>query len=74
MARSVVIDKDEKTSRHFAIANQQSLIAYGRLTAKDDETYCLSQLIVKPQEQSKGFGEIMLRALIKYAEKAGAKE
>lgn len=73
LAKEIVIDKDEIISRHFVIANKQSLIAYGRLTNKGNDEYQISQLVVALCKQGKGYGGKIIRALIMYAQDEGAK-
>ncbi len=71
LSADIVNDEYENTSRHFAIAKGQTLMAYGRITNLGKGIYQLSQIVVSPQEQSKGYGETMLQTLIECCKNDG---
>ncbi len=71
---TVVKDKFESSSRHFAIIENDTVIAYGRLTKIDNEVYKISQMAVREEKQKMGFGSIILKHLINIAEKSGGRE
>ncbi len=65
---SIVRDEFESCSRHFAIIENDLVIAYARLTKMEDEVYKISQMAVREKKQSMGFGSILLKHLINIAE------
>lgn len=71
---NILIDEYENKSRHFVLVINLSLIAYGRLTIIDEDTYKLSQIVVKQQEQRNGYGTIILKELVTHAINNGAKK
>lgn len=74
LPRNILIDEHENASRHVAIVSNGSLIAYGRLTNLGEGTYQLSQIVVKPQEQGKGYGTMILKKLVELAESNGGEK
>lgn len=72
LSADIVNDQYENTSRHFVIAKGQTLMAYGRITTLGKGICQLSQIVVSPQERSKGYGEMMLQSLIEYCKNDGA--
>ena len=74
LPRNILIDKNEKASEHIAIVSDELLIAYGRLTNLGEGTYQISQIVVKPQEQGKGYGAMILKELVDRAERLGCKK
>lgn len=63
----IITDEHENTSRHIGIVSNGSLIAYGRITNLGEGVYKLSQIVVKPQQQGKGYGVMMLKKLVELA-------
>jgi len=74
LPKNILFDEHENASRHIAIICNASLIAYGRLTNLSEGTYQLSQIVVKPQEQRKGYGTIILKKLVEFAENNGGEK
>jgi len=74
LPREILIDEHEKTSKHIAIVDGESLIAYGRVTGLGKGIYLLSQIVVKPQEQGKGYGSMILMKLVERAKNDGGKK
>jgi predicted GNAT family N-acyltransferase len=68
------IEKDELESQsiHFGMTNNQSLLAYGRLTNLDSATFKISQVVVAPSKQRQGHGTALLKHIISYAQSNGA--
>ena len=74
MPASVVQDAVESQSVHMAIADAGELIAYGRLTEVEPQSYQVSQMVVSPQYQSQGYGSRLLSSLVCHALRQGARE
>ena len=74
LPESIVKDKFESYSRHFAVIESDTVIAYGRLTKIKNEVYKISQMAVREDKQKMGFGSIILKHLINIAEKNGGRE
>ena len=68
LPRDILIDEHEKGSKHIALVDNKSLIAYGRLTDLGGNIYQLSQIVVQPHEQGKGYGSMIITELIRLAE------
>lgn len=54
----------EKESIHIVIADGHSLVAYGRLFEIKSNTFKVSQLVVTPVLQRRGYGPQLLQCLI----------
>ncbi|WP_281545832.1 GNAT family N-acetyltransferase [Grimontia sp. SpTr1] len=65
----VLFDADEENSLHLAAVCDGELLAYGRLTKRDDSTMQISQMVVSPDHQRKGLGESILSRLVAHAKK-----
>lgn len=65
----VLFDADEDNSLHLAAICGGELLAYGRLTKRDDSTMQISQMVVSPDHQRKGLGEAILSRLVAHAKK-----
>ena len=74
LPREILIDEYESRSKHIVLVRDESLIAYGRLTKIDQEICRISQVVVKPAEQGKGYGTKILHELVKQAEKSGCEK
>ena len=71
LPKTVIEDKFEYKSRHFAIIKNNYVIAYGRLTKIENEVYKMSQIAVRKDMQKKGFGSTILNHLIDIAGEYG---
>jgi predicted GNAT family N-acyltransferase len=71
LPENIVKDRLESVSRHFAIIENDSVSAYGRLTKIDSEVYKISQVVVREEKQKMGFGSTLLKHLINIAQKNG---
>ena len=70
---TILFDDQEAISFHAVITNlHNKVIAYGRLTRIQNNTYQISQMVVKPDCQRQGLGQQILLALINLAKKRGA--
>ncbi|USH05177.1 GNAT family N-acetyltransferase [Grimontia kaedaensis] len=65
----VLFDSDEESSLHLGAIYHGELLAYGRLTKRDDSIMQISQMVVSPDHQRKGLGEAILSRLIVHAKK-----
>ncbi len=74
LPRNILIDEHENASQHIAIVSDEILLAYGRLTDLGEGTYQISQIVVIPQEQGKGYGAMILKELIERAGSNGCKK
>ncbi len=74
LPKSIVKDNVESSSRHFAIIENDIVVAYGRLTKIDNEVYKISQLVVKKDKQNMGYGSKILKHLIDIAKQSGGKQ
>jgi len=70
---SVTWEHHEEQSRHFIISVDEDLIAYARLTELHRAEYKISQVVVEPKHQGKGYGKAILKHLIDVAREVGAK-
>jgi predicted GNAT family N-acyltransferase len=70
----IVADAYEKESRHIAVVEGNSLIAYGRFSILSEDVCQLSQIVVKPEQQRKGYGTMVLKELIGLARRRGMKK
>ena len=73
LPKEITCDDHEPTSRHFVTSKEYELIAYARLTHTGDDVYRISQVVVRPERQRKGFGREILSHVINAARESGAK-
>jgi len=73
LSKSAVPDELEGNSIHLAIADQQELIGYARLSEIQHDEYRISQVVVEPGHRGKGYSTKLLRSLMKKAETLGAR-
>ncbi len=69
----IVFDELERSSQHFVLTLQGNLIAYGRLSKLEEAEFKISQVVVEPEMQRKGYGKELLAFIIKVAKDLGAK-
>ena len=74
LPRAILVDEHEESSVHLALVDGERLVAYGRLTHLGQDAARLSQILVRPEEQGKGYGRRILAALVRRAQADGAKE
>lgn len=72
--RSVLLDDLESCSQHYANVENEQLIAYGRLTEFGGGRFQISQVVVKPFAQNRGYGSKLLLFLLRECEKSGYEE
>lgn len=70
---NVLFDEKENASYHVAAFSDDDLIAYGRLSNLGRGEFQVSQLVVSPDFQRKGYGSQVLIKLMQLAEVKGAK-
>ncbi len=61
---SIMDDYYERESKHLAIIKNTVLIAYGRLSQIESKEYIISQMVVEPNFQSKGFGTKIIEYML----------
>lgn len=65
---SVLFDEHEQNSTHLGLTDANNdLLAYGRLTQLDHEHFKISQMVVRPDDQHKGYGSALLIELMNRA-------
>lgn len=69
---SILDDEKEAQSTHVAIVEDGLLVGYGRLSEVEMKVFQISQMVVAPRHQSKGYGTILLKDLIQLALNSGA--
>ncbi|WP_028025325.1 GNAT family N-acetyltransferase [Enterovibrio calviensis] len=69
---SILFDSLEAQSFHLAMANEDGLLAYGRLSEVQPNEFKISQMVVRPDRQGKGLGSAVLSELIQIATKHNA--
>lgn len=69
LAPEVVMDDLERSSRHFALLEEERLVAYARLTFIAHNEAKISQMVVVPARQGSGLGSILLAWLIELCER-----
>lgn len=67
LPREVLFDEDESTALHCALVEVDELIAYGRLNCRGDSLCQISQMVVDPQYQNRGYGMMILKRLVSIA-------
>ena len=72
LPKSIVVDDLEEYSEHFVIQQGEALVAYARLTDQGSKTYKISQVVVQPAMQRKGFGTKLLKKMLSHAQEIGA--
>lgn len=73
LPKDILFDDKELSSKHIAISDDNTLIAYGRLSALNEDDFQISQMVVSSKYQSQGFGSELLSNLIRVAIINGAK-
>lgn len=73
LPKSVVPDDLEDTSVHFAMSNDGELIGYARLSEVSANDYRISQVVVSPKHQGRGYSTTLLQHIMAFGESAGAK-
>ncbi|WP_163391044.1 GNAT family N-acetyltransferase [Enterovibrio norvegicus] len=66
LPRNVIFDDVEARSNHLALTREGTLVAYLRLTETSENHYQLSQMVVTPKDQGKGFGHQLVTEAIQY--------
>lgn len=61
---SILFDDKEATSTHLALIDGENLVAYGRLSSDADMNFQISQMVVDPKHQGRGYGTEVLERLI----------
>ena len=74
LPRSVTADELEPISTHLAISENEELLAYGRLSRIDSETFRISQIVVPDEYRRKGYATVIVNNLIKIAKCSGARK
>ena len=74
LPRSVTADELEPISSHLAISENGQLLAYGRLSPIDSDTFRISQVVVPDEHRRKGYATVIVNHLIKIAKCNGAKK
>lgn len=70
----ITCDYLEDTSTHFAMTEDEALVAYTRLTELRNGEFKISQIVVDPQHQGKGHGKEIIAHVIEVAKSSGAKQ
>ena len=74
LPEEIINDEKEDKSIHFAISQENELIAYGRLFAINSKEFQISQMLVSPRYQRQGYGEKLLLEIMRTARNQGAKK
>ncbi|OEE88986.1 GNAT family N-acetyltransferase [Enterovibrio norvegicus FF-162] len=69
-----VFDDLEATSQHFAFADHENILAYGRLSALSNGSMKISQMVVAQEVQQQGFGSMLLNRIVEHADHLGTKK
>jgi predicted GNAT family N-acyltransferase len=69
----ILFDEHESNSSHVVITKENCLIAYGRLSDLGEGELKISQVVVEPELQGRGYGKALLKKIIEIARVAGAK-
>jgi predicted GNAT family N-acyltransferase len=70
----IALDRGQPEDDHAAILTvDRTVLAYGRLSQVDSDTYQIFQIVVTPTAQGQGLGRQILQALIDQAECLGAR-
>lgn len=70
--KEVLNDSQEIKSTHIAMSSGHELIAYGRLTEITPTEFQISQLVVSPSFQKRGYGTQLLIYLMKLCRQKNA--
>ncbi len=73
LSKSIINDEKEDKSIHVAISQNGELIAYGRLTEIYNKEFQISQMVVSPIYQRRGYGKKLLLEIVQIAKKRGSK-
>ena len=60
----VMDDDKEASAQHFSIIEKEDVLAYLRLS-KQLHNYSVSQMVVRSDQQSKGFGKLLMQYVLK---------
>jgi len=71
IGRELVVDRFETNSRHFALAVDDVLIAYGRLTQIANRRFKVSQMLTHPGFRRRGHGTNLLQFILDVCSKTG---
>jgi len=71
LPRNILFDNYEENSHHIIGENIEILIAYGRLTNLGNHIFRISQMVVNPKYQHKGYGTEILRSLLSLVKCSG---
>lgn len=74
LPRSVTADKLEADSIHVALSENGVLLAYGRLSPLESETFRVSQIVVSENHRRKGHASAIVSELVKCAERRAARK
>lgn len=74
LPKSVTADDLEPVSVHVALIEKNNLLAYGRLSPLDSETYRISQIVVYPRHRRKGYASRIVSELMRQGGELGAKK
>lgn len=67
LPRSILFDDLEADSIHIAMTDESGLVAYGRLSPIGNGEFVVSQMVVRPACQGKGYGSQVLARIIQTA-------
>jgi predicted GNAT family N-acyltransferase len=74
LPKTILFDTLEEDSTHTVMTNESGLIAYGRLSEIESNEFTISQMVVRPTHQQKGYGSQLLVKIIQAALSKGAKK
>ena len=74
LPKSITADELEPISTHLVISENNQLLAYGRLSRIDSETFRVSQIVVPEAHRRKGYATMIVKNLIKIAKDKGARK
>lgn len=72
LPKSVTADDLEPVSTHMALAENENLLAYGRLSPLEPGIYRISQIVVYPEYRRKGFASRIVSELTRLGRDLGA--
>ncbi len=72
LPKDILFDELEETSTHIASTEGRDLIAYARLSDLGQSRYKISQVVVQPELQSRGHGNVLLKHVVACAWSKGA--
>ncbi|WP_244204743.1 GNAT family N-acetyltransferase [Vibrio rhodolitus] len=74
LPREILFDSLENNSVHIAVACEDNLYAYGRLSEGRPNQFKISQMVVRPDMQGQGLGTQVLTKLTDIARERKAKQ